>query len=143
MSKDKYIFPAILDYADDGISIEFPNLPGCLPCAHTTEEALKNAKEALGLHLWGMEQDNDPIPEATPVENLRLEPSQVVVLIEVWMPAFRESIENKAVKKTLTIPKWLNDLAERENVNFSHILQSALKNHLGIEFFKPPVKKQP
>ncbi|KJS15138.1 MAG: pilus assembly protein HicB [Peptococcaceae bacterium BRH_c4b] len=143
MSKDKYIFPAIFDYADDGISIEFPNLPGCLPCAHTTEEAFKNAKEALGLHLWGMEQDNDPIPEATPVENLRPEPSQVVVLIEVWMPAFRESIENKAVKKTLTIPKWLNDLAERENINFSHILQSALKNHLGIEFFKPPVKKQP
>lgn len=55
-----------------------------------------------------------------------------VGLIEVWMPAFRESIESKAVKKTLTIPKWLNDLAEKENVNFSHLLQSAIKNHLGI-----------
>ncbi len=143
MVKDKYIFPAIFDYADDGISIEFPDLAGCLPCAHTTEEAFKNAKEAMGLHLWGMEQDGDPIPEPTPVDKLHSEPNQVVVLIEAWMPAFRESIENKAVKKTLTIPKWLNDLAEKENVNFSHILQSALKNHLGIEAYKPQLKKQP
>ena len=143
MTKDKYIYPAIFDYADDGISVEFPDLPGCLPCAHNSEEAFKNAKEALGLHLWGMEQDGDPIPEPTPVEKLHPEPNQVVGLIEVWMPAFRESIESKAVKKTLTIPKWLNDLAEKENINFSHLLQSAIKNHLGIEGYKPLARKQP
>ncbi|MFZ5650254.1 MAG: type II toxin-antitoxin system HicB family antitoxin [Bacillota bacterium] len=143
MTKDKYIYPAIFDYADDGISIEFPDLPGCLPCAQNSEEAFKNAKEALGLHLWGMEQDGDPVPEPTPVEKLHPGPNQVVGLIEVWMPAFRESIENKAVKKTLTIPKWLNDLAEKENINFSHLLQSAIKNHLGIEDYKPNLKKQP
>lgn len=95
MSKDKYIFPAVLEYADDGISIEFPDLPGCLPCAHSTEEAFKNAREAMGLHLWSMEQDGDPVPEPTPVEKLRPEPNQVVVLIEVWMPPFREAIEVK------------------------------------------------
>ena len=55
--KDRYSYVAIFNYADDGISISFPDLPGCYPCAHTTEEALKNAKEAMGLHLWGMEQD--------------------------------------------------------------------------------------
>lgn len=142
MLKDKYIFPAIFDYAEDGISIEFPDLPGCLPCADTTEEALKNAKEALGLHLWGMETDGDPIPKPTAIEKLHPESNQVVVLVEVWMPGFREAIESKAVKKTLTIPKWLNDLAEREKVNFSHILQSALKNHLGIVDYRPQVKKQ-
>ncbi|MBP5212702.1 MAG: type II toxin-antitoxin system HicB family antitoxin [Pyramidobacter sp.] len=53
--KDTCIYPAIFDFADDGISIEFPDLPGCLPCAHSQEEAVKNAREALGLHLWGME----------------------------------------------------------------------------------------
>ena len=132
MPKDKYIYPAIFDYTEDGISIEFPELPGCLPCAATTEEAFKNAKEALGLHLWSMENDGDNIPDPTPIEKLHLEPNQTVVLIDVWMPAFRENIDSKAIKKTLTIPKWLNDLAEREKVNFSHILQSALKNHLGV-----------
>lgn len=139
MPKDKYIYPAIFDYAEDGISIEFPDLPGCLPCAATTEEAFKNAKEALGLHLWSMENDGDNIPDPTPIEKLHLEPNQIVVLIDVWMPAFRENIDSKAIKKTLTIPKWLNDLAEREKVNFSHILQSALKNHLGVtEYRKQP-----
>nr|WP_223156833.1 type II toxin-antitoxin system HicB family antitoxin [Thermosediminibacter oceani] len=63
MKKDVYVYPAIFTYAEDGISIEFPDLPGCLPCAKTTEEAIKNAKEAMALHLWGMEKDGDPIPE--------------------------------------------------------------------------------
>lgn len=62
MTKDRYIFPAIFDYADDGISIEFPDSPGCLPCAHDTEEAHKNAREAMGLHKWGMEVDGETIP---------------------------------------------------------------------------------
>ncbi|MEW5952372.1 MAG: type II toxin-antitoxin system HicB family antitoxin [Bacillota bacterium] len=136
MFKDRYIFPAVFDYADDGISIEFPDLPGCLPCAHTTEEAFKNAREAIGLHLYSMEKDKDKIPEPTPVEKILLEPTQVVVLVEVWMPLIRDAIENRAVKKTLTIPKWLNDLAEEKRVNFSHILQEALKNHLGVNAFK-------
>ncbi|MDK2880073.1 MAG: hypothetical protein PWR06_2789 [Thermoanaerobacteraceae bacterium] len=132
MIKDIYVFPAIFDYAEDGISIEFPDLPGCLPCAKTTEEAIKNAKEAMALHLWGMEKDGDPIPEPTPVDKIQVRENQAVMLIEVYMPLYREAIENQSVKKTLTIPQWLNKLAEEKNVNFSQLLQSALKEHLGI-----------
>ncbi len=51
MKKDLHVFPAIFDYTRDGISIEFPDLPGCYPCAHTTEEAVQNAREAAALHL--------------------------------------------------------------------------------------------
>ena len=132
MKKDRYIFPAIFDYADDGISIEFPDLPGCLPCAHSDQEAVSNAKEAMALHLYSMEQDGDQIPEPTPVTKLQPQRNQAIVLVDVWMPVYRGAIENKAVKKTLTIPKWLNDLAEQEKVNFSQILQEALKQNLGI-----------
>ncbi len=98
MSKDRYIYPAIFEYAKDGIAIEFPDLPGCLPCAQTTEEALANAKEALSLHLYGMERDKDDIPEPTPVNKLKAEKNQVVVLVETWMPIIRDAIENKAIK---------------------------------------------
>ena len=136
MPKDRYIYPAIFDYADDGISIEFPDLPGCLPCAHTTEDAIKNAREALGLHLYCMEKDKDEIPEPTPIVKIKLESNQAVVLVEAWMPLLRDAIENRAVKKTLTIPKWLNDLAEDKHVNFSHILQEALKARLGVNASK-------
>ena len=87
--KNRYAFIAVFNYADDGISISFPDLPGCLPCAQTTEEALKNAKEALGLHLWGMEQDKEEIPEPTLMSEIELEEGDVPCLIEVFMPPIR------------------------------------------------------
>ena len=100
MPKDRYVFPAIFDYGDDGISIEFPNLPGCLPCALSTDEAIKNAKEAMALHLWGMERDKDVISEPTSIDKLHIAPNQIPMLIEVYMPEYREAIENSSVKKT-------------------------------------------
>jgi predicted RNase H-like HicB family nuclease len=132
MSKDRYVYPAVFHYADDGISIEFPDLPGCLTCGNTTEEALLMAKEALELHLFGMEQDGDIIPPPSELTNIKLESNERLILIDVFMPAVRDEQQNRAIKKTLTIPKWLNDVAEKQNVNFSQILQSGLKQHLGM-----------
>ncbi|MGD0153036.1 MAG: type II toxin-antitoxin system HicB family antitoxin [Thermacetogeniaceae bacterium] len=86
MHKDRYIYPAIFDYSKDGIAIEFPDLPGCLPCAKTTEEAVNNAREAVALHLHSMEQDGETIPEPTPVDRLKLEANQIPILIEIFMP---------------------------------------------------------
>lgn len=130
--KDNYAFPAIFDIAEDGISIYFPDLPGCLPCAHTIEEAFKNAKEALQLHLYGMEEDEEEIPMAANPVGIERESNQVLVMIEAWMPPFREKMLNKSLNKTVTIPRWLNILAEKEKVNYSHLLQNALKDYLGV-----------
>ncbi|MFX4302307.1 type II toxin-antitoxin system HicB family antitoxin [Alicyclobacillus tolerans] len=132
MYKDRYIYPAIFHFAEDGISIEFPDFPGCLPCAFSLEEAMKNAREAMALHLYGMEQDGETLPEPTPISHLQSNEHQAIVLIEVWMPPFRDEMEQRAVKKTLTIPKWLDDLALEHQVNFSHLLQDALKKYLGV-----------
>ena len=131
--KDTYIYPAILNYADSGIAIEFPDLPGCLPCADTSEEAARNAKEAMGLHLWGMERDNDPIPEPTEVTKLKYSDGEIPLLVEVFMPPVRERLNNKFVKKTLSIPQWLNAEAEHAGVNFSLILQNGLKDYLRLQ----------
>jgi len=130
--KDRYQFPAIFHYAEDGISISFPDIPGCLSCSETTEEAFKDAREALGLHLWGMEQDGDLIPETSAIENLVLEKNQIPAMIEVFMPPIRDRLSNRFVKKTLSIPYWLNAEAEEAKVNFSQLLQEALKEKLGI-----------
>ena len=130
--KDTYLFTAILSYDDDGISIEFPDIPGCFSCADTTEEAARNAREALGLHLWGMEKDNDEIPNPTDISMLKLERKQVPLLVEAFMPPIRERQNNRFVKKTLSIPAWLNAEAERVGVNFSQLLQTSLKEHIGI-----------
>lgn len=129
--KDIYIFPAVFDYADDGISIEIPDLPGCFSCADTTEEGIYNAKEALGLYLWDMESE-ETIPEPSSIENLELKPNQIPILIDVYMPLVRNEMNNKSIKKTLTIPYWLNKVAEDNKVNFSQLLQTSLKEYLGV-----------
>lgn len=96
MKKDRYIYPAIFNHAKDGISIEFPDLPGCFPSADTTEEAFKNAKEALALHLYSMEYDNDPIPQSSDIYKIKKTDNQAIVLIEVWMPPYRDEIEKRS-----------------------------------------------
>ena len=131
--KDRYSFIAVFDVAEDGISIEFPDLPGCLPCADTMEEALKNAHEALGLHLWGLEQDGEEIPEPTQIQNITLEKNQIPAVIEVFMPAFRDKLNNRFVKKTLSLPAWLADMADKDGVNCSKVFQNALIDYLGVK----------
>jgi predicted RNase H-like HicB family nuclease len=131
MDSNYYAFPAFFYYDADGISIEFPDLPGCLPCGSTSEEAFRNAKEALGLHLYGMEQDGEAIPAPTPVQDLKPDEGGVVAMVEVFMPSIRDRINNRVVKKTLTIPAWLNREAEAAHVNFSQVLQDGLKSYLG------------
>lgn len=141
MSKDIYIYPAIATFDPDGISIEYPDLPGCLTCAHTAEEAFKCAKEALELHLYGMEEDGEELPEPSSVTNLKLEKNQAVVLVEAWMLPFREKIATKAVNRTVTLPEWLNKLANTNKVNCSQLLQSSLKDHFGIYDYRQLKKK--
>ena len=133
MKKDYYVYPAIFTYEDDGISVEFPDLPGCLTCADTTEQAIKMAKEALGLHLYDIEEENEPIPVASSIGDLSLEKNQIPILIDINMVLHRKAIENTSVKKTLTIPQWLNKEAERHNINFSQVLQEALKKQLNFK----------
>lgn len=130
--KDRYAYLAVLAFEDDGISIEFPDLPGCLPCADTEEEALRNAQEALGLHLYGMEQDGDPVPEPSSIHALNLASNQVATLVSVYMPLVRSQVKTVLVKKTLTIPAWINALAEEQHINFSQVLQEALKERIGV-----------
>lgn len=133
MVKDRYSYVALFSYDDDGISIDFPDLPGCCPCADSTEEALKNAKEALGLHIWGMEQDGEELPNASPITQLTLSHNQIPVLVDVFMPPIRERINSKFVKKTLSLPAWLAAKADEDGVNCSKIFQTALMEYLHVD----------
>ena len=132
MKKDYYVYPAIFEYEKNNISISFPDLPGCISCAKNDEEALYMAKDALGLYIVCVEEDSEELPKPTNLQNIVLDKNQKATLIEVNMPLFRDAIQNTAIKKTLTIPKWLNDIAEKNKINFSQVLQSSLKNILNL-----------
>lgn len=124
---ERYVFPAVLTY-DPGyeIAVTFPDLPGCATSGKNDADALDMAREALGLHLWGMEKDGDEIPEPSEAKDVALEDNEVVILVAVYMPAVRLSQENKAVNRTVTLPAWLNAKALECGVNFSQVLQEAL-----------------
>lgn len=132
MKKDTYIYPAYFTFEEKGVSIEFPDLPGCLPCAESAEQAFRNAKEALGLHLFGMEEDGEAIPAPTPVQALHPVEGSTVALVEVYMPSIRMAAVNRSVNRTVTLPAWLNAAAQERGVNFSQVLQDALKQQLHL-----------
>lgn len=134
---DSYIFSAIIERGErHGFVVTFPDLPGCVTQGETIPEAYFKAKEALELHLYGMEEDGDPIP-APSMTSIPVPSGVQTCWIEAWMPLIRDKIMNKAVKKNVTIPKWLNDAAEQAEVNFSQLLQEALKRRLGVT--EPPL----
>jgi predicted RNase H-like HicB family nuclease len=137
---DKYRYPAVLGYDETAKKyyVLWPDLPGCTTTGETEDEALANAREAMSLHLWGLEEDGDEIPAPTLLQNLDLEKfgeegeKIISVLIEIWMPSFRERMETKAVNRTVTLPGWLDSQAKRASLNYSQILQDGIMERLKI-----------
>lgn len=127
-----YNFFAVFAYYKGGISITFPDLPGCVSHGDNETEAIRNAQQCLALHLCGMEEDGEKIPKPTPISEIQTQKGEAVVLIEVFMPPMRNHFKNSVVKKTLTIPQWLNEAAVAQNINFSKTLQKALMSELDI-----------
>ncbi|GEO27650.1 HicB family protein [Alicyclobacillus acidoterrestris] len=131
-SNDWFRYPATLTYEDDGITVEFIDFPGAVTCGDTEEEAFRNAKECLALAIIGAEQDGESLPAPTPISKFEQKGNRVLTLVEVYLPPYRKAVREVYVKKNLTIPKWLDDLAKEHNVNYSQILQGALRDYLGI-----------
>lgn len=134
MYPDTYEFIAVLDYSNGKtVGVYFPDLPGCISCEDNTQNAVKSAKEVLQLHLYGMEEDGDEIPAASDFTDISLKKDEMPVLIEVHMKPFREKMHKRFVKKTLSIPSWVNAIAEEQGVNFSAVLLKGLKEQCHIE----------
>lgn len=91
------------------------------------------AREALSLHLFGMEEDGDEIPEPTRPTELSPGKDQVIVLVDVFMPPFREKMNNRAVNRMVTLPRWLDAEAKAAKISYSQVLQEGLKTRLGIK----------
>jgi len=130
---NKLFFPSIFHAEDTGFSVTVPDIDGCFTEGDTIEEAYLNAVEAIGLFFEEINDHKLEIPSISKASNLHCHEGEFLVLIEFDMLAYRKKHENKAVKKTLTIPLWLNTLAEQQHINFSKVLQTALKEKLHIQ----------
>lgn len=126
-----YYYPAIFTAEDVGFSVRFPDLPGCFTEGDTIEETYKMAASAIGLYAQN-EDGEFEFPKASEPKDIELDKDEFLVLIEFDLVEYLKNTSDKAVKKTLTIPSWLNNLAEQNNVNFSNVLQNALKDYLNV-----------
>jgi len=131
---NKLFYPAIFEKDDTGYSIFFPNIPGCNSEGDTLEEAYIMATDALGLMYTTYKENLHKLfpPPCDPAD-IQLEANQAVIMVAFDSLEYRRKYESKAVKKTLTIPSWLNDMAFSANMNFSQVLQEALKQQLHLK----------
>jgi antitoxin HicB len=132
MMSTKYAYPAIFTPEEDGgFSVVFPDLEGCFTCGDDMADALFMAEDALALVLYGYESDGREIPAPSKMEDLKLNDGEFVNSVACDTMEYRKRFNNKAVKKTLTIPEWLNETAMAMNINFSQVLQDALIQKVG------------
>ena len=129
---NRLFYPALFHKAEEGgFWISFPDIPECLTEGDNMEEAYNMAIDALGLCLSDMEKNNIPFPAPSPVDKITVDEDAVLVVIEFDMLAYKKRTSSRAVKKTLTIPEWLNEAAIQLNINFSQVLQDALMEKVG------------
>ena len=129
---ERYFFPAVFTYEpDQEIAVVFPDLD-CATSGENDDDALLSARELLGSVLYGMEEDGEPIPAPSALNAVHAEDNERVVLVDVYMPSIRMAKVNRSVNRTVTLPAWLNAAALEKNINFSQVLQDALKKNLGL-----------
>ena len=123
----KFFYPALFHKAEEGgFWISFPDIPECLTQGNDMSQAYEMAIDALGLALTCREKEQQPSPASSDPTTITLEPDSFLVVIEFDMLAYKKRTNSRAVKKTLSIPEWLNEAAIAMDLNFSQILQEAL-----------------
>lgn len=125
----KLFYPAIFTPEDDGgYSVAFPDMDGCFTQGETIEEAYEMAFDALGLEIEFLESEKRTIPSPSAPNAIKLNKNEFVAIIEFDMLEYQKKHNSKVVKKTLTIPQWLNEEAMAKNINFSQVLLIKCQN---------------
>lgn len=129
----KTFYPVVFHKEDDGgYSVSVPDIPGCNSQGDSLSEAYEMAFDAIGLCISDMVDSKGKIPVPSAPDEIKLDSGDTLVLVEFDFDRYCQKYNVKSVKKTLTIPAWLNTLAENSNINFSSVLQDALKNALHL-----------
>ena len=126
----KRYYPVIFTKEDVGFSTAAVDLDGCFSEGDTLKEAYIHTQDAIGLYL----EDAAELPQGSVSGSFQIDDpqTQFVCIVEFDDAAYKRKHAGKSVKKTLTIPEWLNAEAERQHINFSGVLQDALRQQLHV-----------
>lgn len=125
----RLVYPAIFKPFSDqsgGYVVEFPDLPGCVTEGKNLEQAIEMGIDAASGWILGELEDGEKIPPASSYSEIIAPDGGMVNMLLLDIDSYEERYGEKAVRKNLTIPAWLNTFAEKNNINFSKILQEAL-----------------
>ncbi len=131
----KLLYPAVFKPFSDGSGgyvVEFPDLPGCVTEGRNLQEAMEMAADAASGWILGELEDGEKVPPASPYETIPNE-NVMVNMILLDIDSYAEKYGEKAVRKNLTLPAWLNTFAEKNNINYSKVLQDALMALAGMK----------
>ncbi|MCL2318973.1 MAG: type II toxin-antitoxin system HicB family antitoxin [Treponema sp.] len=119
-------YPAIIYKGEGGYAIEVPDLPGCTSGGETIAETILMGTDAASGWVLTELEDGKPAPKASSIEEIHPEQGGFVSMLVLDMDAYAMKYGNKAIRKNLTIPAWLNTFAEAKKINFSKVLQDSL-----------------
>ncbi len=129
----KYVYPAIFTPEEKGMySVNFPDLDGCFTSGEDLADAMFMAEDVLAYTLYDLERDNLPIPAPSGITDFTLSNGQFVNLIACDTLEYQKMHNNRAVKKTLSIPEWMNEIATAAGANFSQLLQDAIRREYNL-----------
>ena len=121
----KYVYPAIFEEAEEGgYNVTVPDIPGAFTCGDDMAEAIFMAEDVIAMMLADYEDEKKAVPIPSKISDIKTD--GIVSLVRADTDEWRKLVDNKAVKKTLSIPSWLNSKAEKAGLNFSQTLQEAL-----------------
>ena len=126
----KYVYPVIFEEDDGKIGVTVPDIPSTYTYGEDMADAIYMAQDVIAMMLADYEDEGKEVPKPSCIEDIKT--TGTVSLVVADTDEWRKVVDNKAVKKTLTIPSWLNKKAERAAINFSQTLQDALCQKLGV-----------
>ena len=128
----KYVYPALFTTEDDSIIVTFPDLDDTFTDGATMQEAFENAEDVLNLMLWNREEEKEEIPPPSLLEQITVPQGATLAMIKADTLAYRKIHDTKTIRRSITIPSWLDTLARERNINFSQLMQNAIRRECGI-----------
>lgn len=128
----KYIYTAVLTPSESGNKVlaRVPDLPGCITSGKDITDAVDMITDAASLWLVASEDHNDEIPAPTPQNEIDVPDNAVKTLILIDTLAYRAETDTRAVRKNVSLPAWMANLADKRGINCSQVLQEGLMKKL-------------
>lgn len=129
-----FIYPVVVEQSEDNYSMYFPDFTGTAILVDEITEGIREAKTMLAFRILELEEKDLESPIPSNPESIELHDStDRIIFIDVYIPPYRNESANKAVTKNCTLPRWLRDAGEDAGLNFSQLLQTAIKEALNIK----------